>query len=283
MIAITGASGQLGQTTLKHLLTKTEPGNIVAIVRDAQKLESFSGTGIHIRVADYNDMASLKIALTGVEKLLQISTSSIGEQAAREEWNVVTAARLQGVRHIIYTSTVKPQENHHFLSARQSLKTENDIIASGMTYTFFRNSLYLETIPQFIGSGLYDGNIQFPAGDGVVSFVSRIDIGEALSIVMTEESHENKAYEITGAAAFSFQDIATILANEKKLPATFTDVEEATMKEQLAELQMSTAEIDWFMTLAGSVRANEFSHVDYTLEKILQRKTTGLIDFIQSI
>ncbi len=44
MIAVTGATGQLGQFVITHLLKKTTPDNIVALVRDVKKAEPFSSS-----------------------------------------------------------------------------------------------------------------------------------------------------------------------------------------------------------------------------------------------
>lgn len=283
MIAITGASGNLGKATLGFLLQRTTASNIVAIVRDADKMKEFADKGVQVRVADYNDLSALTAAMQGVDTLLQISASSIGVEAAAHEKNVVTAATQAGVKHIVYTSTVKPEENAHFMSARQCLQTELDIAATGIPYTFFRNSMYMETIPQFIGGGLYDGNIRFPAGDGKVSFASRIDIAEALANVLTTTGHENKRYEITGSTALGFKEIAETLAAEKQLPATYTNIPAAELQEVLTEIQMPNDEAIWFLTLANSVKHNEFSHVDTTLETLLQRKPLTLNQFIKAI
>lgn len=108
MIALTGASGHLGQLTLTHLLQKTPASQRVAIVRDPAKLGTHRHPGIAIRTADYDDMDALEEALDGVETLLQVSSSASGSVASRQELNVVQAAGAAGVRKIVYTSTLVP-------------------------------------------------------------------------------------------------------------------------------------------------------------------------------
>ena len=82
MIAITGASGHLGKATIQFLVKKINPANIIAIVRDPSKIQDIPG--IQVRVADYDDPTSLRAALTGVEKLLQISSASYGDHATQQ-------------------------------------------------------------------------------------------------------------------------------------------------------------------------------------------------------
>ncbi len=59
MIAITGATGLLGQHVIENLLQTVSAGQIVAIVRNPAKGASLSRKGISVRQADYNDEASL--------------------------------------------------------------------------------------------------------------------------------------------------------------------------------------------------------------------------------
>ena len=77
MILVTGATGNLGKATINALLNKGIPGNnIAALVRDESKAAELKTKGIEVRTGDYEDLASLKSAFQGVDKLLLISSSS---------------------------------------------------------------------------------------------------------------------------------------------------------------------------------------------------------------
>jgi len=283
MIGVTGANGHLGKATLNHLLKSVKPENIVAIARNPLKLKEFENTGIQIRTADYDQQESLNEALKGIDQLLQISTTSMGALGIRQENNVVKAAEKLGVKHIVYTSGLKPNPASHFFAVQQCLQTERAIVSSGIAYTFLRNSLYMETIPQFIGNALQEGNIYFPAGTGKVSFVYRDDIAEALSNVLTEDQHHYKTYEVTGAEPFSFSDIANLLGIEKNLEINYIDIPEAVLKDELIKSGMPEQECDWFLSLAQSIKADEFSYVDGTLEKLIRRKPITLNKYLASL
>jgi NAD(P)H dehydrogenase (quinone) len=283
MIAITGANGNLGKATIGFLLNKIRPEQIVAIVRDPKKMEDLKDSGIQIRIADYDDLGSLNEALKGVDKLLQISAISIGEQGLKEEANVVKAAKQQVIQHIVYTGAVKPRADAHFMATQQCLATEMAILESGISHTFFGNSLYMETIPLFIGEALAHGNIYYPAGSGAVSFVSRIDIAEALSNVLSSTGHENKRYEITGSKAYTFKELASILTAEKGLEVSYVNVPNVVLAEELDKFQMPDDQIGWQLSLADSIKADEFSHVDGTLENLLNRKPFELKEYLRNL
>ncbi|MCD0229456.1 NAD(P)H-binding protein, partial [Enterobacter hormaechei subsp. steigerwaltii] len=95
--------GQLGQYVIEELL-KTVPANeIVAIVRNPAKADALSQQGIVVRQADYTNEAAFTAALSGVHKLLLISSSEVGQRATQHQ-NVINAAKAAGVKFIAYTS-----------------------------------------------------------------------------------------------------------------------------------------------------------------------------------
>ena len=79
MIALTGATGQLGHYVLQDLLKTVPASQIVAIVRNPAKAQALSQQGVVVRQADYSDEAALTAALQGVNKLLLISSSEVGQ------------------------------------------------------------------------------------------------------------------------------------------------------------------------------------------------------------
>ena len=103
MIAITGATGQLGHYVIKSLMKTVPASQIVAIVRNPAKAQALAAQGITVRQADYGDEAALTSALQGVEKLLLISSSEVGQRAPQHR-NVINAAKTAGVKFIAYTS-----------------------------------------------------------------------------------------------------------------------------------------------------------------------------------
>lgn len=264
-------------------MKKITPENIVAIVRDPEKVKALAQFGVVMRKADYNDCHSLITAFQGVKRVLQISTTSIGEDGVRQELNVVNAAIENRIDQIIYTSTVQPKKNAHFLAVHQSIKTENAVKASAINYTFFRNSLYMESIPGLIGNALSDGRINYPAQNGKVSFVSRTDIAEALSIVLSGHGHLNKAYEITGSAAHEFADIATILSKKRGRPFEYNSISLGAYADDLRSFQLPEPAIELLTSMAAGIQNGEFSYVDHALTSILNRPPRTLENYLESL
>ena len=132
MIAITGATGLLGQHVIENLLQTVPAGQIVAIVRNPAKGASLSRKGISVRQADYNDEASLIRALQGVEKLLLISSSEIGQRVTQHR-NVINAAKSANVKFIAYTSLLHADTSPLGLHT-EHVETEKMLADSGMPF-----------------------------------------------------------------------------------------------------------------------------------------------------
>lgn len=88
--------------------------------------------------------------------------------------------------------------NATFTFARQHYATEEHIRASGLAFTFLRDSLYLELVPQFASA---EGVIAGPAGEGRIAWVARDDVADAAAAVLTEDGRQSCTYELTGPEA----------------------------------------------------------------------------------
>lgn len=280
MIAITGANGHLGKATIQFLLQKVAPTNIIAIVRNPKTVNDFKEKGVIIRQADYNDYDTLKNAFKNAEKVLQISTIGVDIKTAKlQEKNVVNAMTENNIKHIVYTSMVRAQPNSIFQGTETQYHTEELIKKTKIPYTFFRNSMYMEAIPELIGNALQTNEIRYPSGSGKVSFVSRTDIAEAIANVLTENRHEYQTYEITGNGAYTFDELAKLINGEMK----HIDIADTDFKEELISYQTPLEVVDLLVSMAKGIKSGEFSFTENTLEKLLNRKPLSLSEYVEGL
>lgn len=159
MIAITGATGQLGQHVIEELLKTVPASQIVAIVRNLAKAEALRQQGVVVRQADYTDEAAFTTALNGVDKLLLISSSEVGQRAVQHQ-NVINAAKAAGVKFIAYTSLLHADKSPLGLHV-EHVETENALAASGVPYALLRNGWYTEnylaSAPPALEHGVFMG------------------------------------------------------------------------------------------------------------------------------
>ena len=212
-ILVTGASGHLGRKTLQRLLKRRPASDLVGLARDPEQAADLAARGIEIRKGDYFDYGSLLNAFAGIETVMLIATLGFTDRST-QHYNVITAARRAGVKHVAYTAIIRrdgsdfilPECTHADLFCEQTLK------ASGLGYTIVRTPAFLETLQFQIGDKVYEKGLRVPSGDGKAAPASREDLAEALAVVLTEEGHDNKTYSLTGDPAVSFADIAQILS-----------------------------------------------------------------------
>jgi len=225
MIAVTGATGHLGRLAIESLLERGVPaGRIVALARSPEKARDLAERGVQVRQADYTRPETLGPALQGVEKLLLVSASEVGQRLAQHR-HVVEAARAAGVKLIAYTSILKADTSRMQLAA-EHLGTEELIRASGIPFVFLRNGWYLENYTENLGPALEHGALLGSADDGRVSAAARADYAAAAAAVVTEPGHENRVYELGGDEALTLAELAGVISRESGKPVEYRNLPE---------------------------------------------------------
>lgn len=214
-IGVTGATGQLGTIVIKELKKRVPNDEIVALVRSPEKA---SNLGVETRKFDYNNRDGLTESLKGIDRLLLISSNEIG-QRAKQHLNVIEAAWENGVKWIVYTSLLHADKSSLSL-ATEHHTTEQAIIDSGIDYTILRNGWYTENYANSIKGAVDGGAYIGSASNGRISSASRADYAEAAAVVITNESHKGKIYELAGDDSYTLHDLAAEVSKQsgKKIP-----------------------------------------------------------------
>jgi NAD(P)H dehydrogenase (quinone) len=281
-IAVTGATGKLGRATLQHLLRRgVAAESIRPIVRDLAKARDLVDSRFDVAYGNYTDAALLEAAFSGVDTLLFISTSALGEERMLHHRNVVAAAKGAGVRHIIYTSVVKPAAVACFAASPGHFHTEALVRDSGIPYTFFRNNLYLDIVPFLFGAALASGTLTHSGGSGRIGFIAREDIAEALANVLTSEGHLNREYPITvSRECYGLAEIAAELGRASARPIQYKPVTADEFRDSLQQANLPAPAVAMSVALGDAVRAGEFDLSYPVLEKLLGRVPLSLADFL---
>ncbi|MBT0332001.1 SDR family oxidoreductase [Morganella morganii subsp. morganii] len=281
MIAITGATGLLGQHVIENLLQTVPAGQIVAIVRNPAKGASLGRKGISVRQADYNDEASLIRALQGVEKLLLISSSEIGQRVTQHR-NVINAAKSANVKFIAYTSLLHADTSPLGLHT-EHVETEKMLADSGIRYALLRNGWYTENYLASVPAALEHGVFIGAAGEGKIAFAARADYAAAAACVISEDGHAGKVYELAGDEARTLSHLAKELTEQSGKNVVYQNLSQADFVAALKnaglpdELSEMLADSDVGASVGGLF---DDSH---TLSKLIGRPTTTLAESIKDI
>lgn len=278
-ILVTGATGHLGHSVVETLLKKISPNQISILTRNEKKQMEFQSKGFNAYLGSYDNIISLENAMDGIDTVLLISSGDQGDRM-QEHKNVIDTAKKQGVKHIAYTS--RCLNNRTTLANKlmvEHFDTEDIILTSGLTYTFFRNILYMDTIPQFIGGNIaLERGILLPAGNGKVSFALRNEMGEAMANVLLNEKAENKIYHFTGDKSYSFYDIATALTELLNNEVKYTNIEMTTFEGMMRQRNLPEPVIQKIVDFITDIEHNQEANIYNDLEVKLGRKPTNLKD-----
>lgn len=281
MIAITGATGQLGQLVIEQLLKTVSGSQIVAIVRNPAKAELLSNQGINVRQADYTDQAAFTTALTGVDKLLLISSSEVGQREPQHK-NVIRAAKAAGVKFIAYTSLLHADKSPLGL-ANEHVATEKALAESGIPYALLRNGWYTENYLASAPPALEHGVFIGAAGEGKIASATRADYAAAAAKVIAEEGHAGNVYELAGDNAWTLSELAAELSKQSGKPVTYQNLSEADFAAALKSVGLPAGLAD--LLADSDVGASKGGLFDdsRTLSKMIGRPTTSLAESVKGI
>ncbi|OOW00395.1 SDR family oxidoreductase [Pseudomonas sp. MF4836] len=222
MIAITGATGQLGRLVIDALLQRVPASEVLALVRDPLKARDLTALGVTVRQADYSQPQTLATALAGVERLLLISSNEIGQRTA-QHLAVIDAAKAAGVKLLAYTSVLRADTSALGLAA-EHLATEQALSASGLDHVLLRNGWYSENYSAGLPTALEHGVLLGAAGQGRIASAARADYAEAAAVVLTSEGQAGRVYELAGDSAYTLEQLAAQTARQSGKPLVYQNL-----------------------------------------------------------
>ncbi|EPB4369527.1 SDR family oxidoreductase [Citrobacter freundii] len=281
MIAITGATGQLGQHVIESLLKTVPASQIVAIVRNPAKATALSQQGITVRQADYSDEAAFTTALQGIDKLLLISSSEVGQRAPQHR-NVINAAKAAHVKFIAYTSLLHADTSPLGL-ADEHVATEQMLAEFGIAHALLRNGWYTENYLASAPAALEHGVFIGAAGEGKIASATRADYAAAAARVISEDGHAGITYELAGDAGWTLSQLAAELAKQSGKKVVYQNLSEADFAAALKGVGLPAGLADMLADSDTGASKGGLFDDSHTLSKLIGRPTTSLADSVKGI
>ena len=281
MIAVTGATGHLGQRVIHNLLNTHDAHKIVAIVRNPAKAQQLAEKNVLVRQADYSDPAALALALQGVEKLLLISSSEVGQRAAQHR-NIIDAAKTAGVQLIAYTSLLRADTSPLGLH-EEHVETENYLAQSGVPFVLLRNGWYSENYLASVPAALEHGVFIGSAGDGKIASATREDYAAAAATVLSLDNQAGKVYELAGDSAWTLSELADKISALTGKTVVYQNLSEADFAATLKQAGLPDAIAT--MLADSDIGASKGGLFDdsHQLSRLIDRPTTSIDDSLKAI
>ncbi|GAA1465198.1 SDR family oxidoreductase [Microbacterium thalassium] len=276
-ILVTGASGHLGRHVVDSLLSRgVAASDIVAGVRTPSKAAPLADLGVQLATLDYLDAESVANALDGVDTVLLISGSDVGQRFAGHR-NVIDAAEKAGVTKFVYTSAPKATTFDYALGAEHRA-TEEALAASTLPVIVLRNNWYTENYTQDVLGAAESGVIAAAVGDAKVASASRKDYADAAAVVLTEDGHIGRTYELAGDTSWTYAELAATASAIVGREVTYTALTPEQRQQALEGFGLP-AEIAGFVTgIDTAIAGGVLEDTDGTLSALIGRPTTPLAE-----
>lgn len=276
-IGITGATGQLGRLIVEKLKQKVNAENLVALVRSPEKAADL---GITARVFDYEKPETLTEGLQDIDHLLFISANEIGKREPQHR-NVIDAAQKSGIKWIVYTSLLHADRSSLGL-APEHIATEFMLKESGIPHTVLRNGWYTENYTVSISGALENGAFVGSAGEGKISSATRDDFAEAAAVVLTNDGHVGKVYELAGDEHYTLKDLAEEISKQTGKDIPYNNLTEADFAGVLVSAGLPEGLAQVFASFDAGAEKNDLLDDGKVLSKLIGRPTTALADAVKN-
>lgn len=270
-IAVTGATGQLGRLLIERLRGKLPAGDIVALARSPAKAADL---GVEVREADYARPDTLGPALTGIDTLMLVSGSEVGQRAIQHR-NLIDAAKQAGVRRIVYTSLLHADTSSLFL-APEHVETEAMLADAGLAVTVLRNGWYTENYTGSVAAALANGALAGSAGEGRIASATRADFADAAVAVLTGDGHDGKVYELAGDTAYTLAELAAEISRQSGREIPYVDLAPADYTAALVQAGVPAPWPDALPALDVEAAKGALFHEGRELSQLIGRPTTSL-------
>ncbi|MGO4340238.1 NAD(P)H-binding protein [Pedococcus sp. 2YAF34] len=273
VVGITGVTGAVGGAVASRLADLGD--RLVLLARRPEAALEVPGAAV--RRAEYADTAEVRAALAGIDTLLMVSAAEDVDRRS-QHLAFVDAAAAAGVRHVVYTSFQGAAADCTFTLGRDHFATEEAIRASGMAFTFLRDSFYADFLPLMVT----DGAIRGPAGDGRVAAVARDDVAAVAAVVLADSAaHAGATYDLTGPEALTLAEAAATITEVTGTPTRY-------VAETVPEAYASRAsygapdwQVDAWVSTYTAIAAGEVEHVSDAVERLTGHPATSLRELLE--
>ena len=277
MILVTGATGKTGGAVARELAAHNIPFRV--LVRNADKAAALKDLGAEIAVGDLADKAAVSTALKGVDKAVLIMSN--GEHQLTLEKQFTDCAVAAGVKHLVKLSSMESKPGTTKPIPAMHVAAEDYIRASGMNWTMIRPTFFTQN---FLGAARTikaSDEIVLALGAAVVAPTDIRDVAEVIRLVLTDDAHLNKSYDLTGPEALSLAQVAEKFSSVlgRKIRYVAQPVEE--FRKILTQVGLPEWRVNAVCDEFKLLSKNTSAHTTDTIQQLLGRPPTSVEQFVK--
>ncbi len=262
MILVTGATGTVGSELVRQLVDDGQPVRV--FVRDPRKVAGVAGR-VEVAVGDLERPETVHAAMDGVRAVFLVTFEK------SQDIHVIEAARQAGVEHIVKLSTGEASQAAIAIG-KWAREREILIERSGIAWTFLRPDMFMSnSIDWWAATIKTQSAVYFPGGKGKAAPIDPRDIAAVAAKTLTQPGHEGCAYQLTGPAQLSIEEMVQTIARVVGKPIQYTNIPPLAAGLWMLRSGMSLKLVAALLELMGTLRRGDVSPLTDTVERVTGR------------
>lgn len=271
-ILVTAASGNIGRVLVQQL--KAAGAQVIAGSSSGKSVE-----GVPTRHVDFEDLAGLQSAFTGIDTLFLLLPLVPNKVALAK--NAIAAAKAAGVKHIVRSSGAGADPAAAFALPRLQGEIDQMVVESGLGYTLVRPATFMQNFATYYVGMIKGGALYLPQGEGRVSFIDVRDIAAVnAAILQNPAEHAGKIYTLTGPAAVSNAEAVSAIGGALGRPVNYVAVSDQDAVASMKAMGMDDWSVGHMMSLHQLTAAGYAAGVTHTVHEITGHEPIGLAEFV---
>lgn len=271
MILVTGATGTVGREVVRLLVARGAA--VRAMTRNPANVPA--SLGVDIARADFDDSASLRAAVAGVESVFLLTAPA--SPSPHHDVALLEAAVAAGVRRVVKLSAIGTGEtdDHNRTVGAWHQQAERAVRTSGIAWTVLRPSAFASNTLYWapaIRSGTPVRNL---TGNGRQGVVDPRDVAAVAVEALVSCAHAGQTYTLTGPDLLAVPDQAAQLERLLGSPVTTIDVPLDVVRNEMVASGLDSSVVDVIVTGSGWARAGRNAVLTEDVHQLLGRPATS--------
>lgn len=275
-ILVTGATGNVG----RHLVDELRHRGVHAraFVRDAERARSVLGHDVELALGNFGDGASVRRALTGVDRLFLASPNAPSQ--VEHETTVIDAAVASGVHRIVKLTTPTARVGAPVTFWDWQGRIEQHLLRVPTPSVLVQSSFFMTNLLAAAPHVAHEATIAAPAGEARISMIDPRDVAAVAAVALTDVSVPSRVH-VTGPEAITYHRVAAALSEITGRAIRYIDVPDAAARDGLRVAGMP----DWFadplVMLFGMLRRGAAEQVTDSVRAIIGRAPRSIEEFLR--
>jgi uncharacterized protein YbjT (DUF2867 family) len=272
---VTGATGNVGSGVVRELQGRGV--SVRAFVRDPDKAAAMLGDGVELVSGDFSNPESMRRALEGVEGVFLACAND--PRQVEYETGVIDAARQAGVRRIVKLSALGAEIGSPVAFWDWHGRIEEHLLTSGIPAVVLRPTFSMTNLLGSADAVRHAGSLFAPANGARVAMIDPRDIAEVAAVALAEDTHDAKAYTLTGPEAITFERVAEVLSAAAGRRVEFVAVPDEAARQGMIEQGVPEFVAGEIVKVFGFLRRGDQDRTTDTVRALTGREPRGFAEF----